>query len=179
MIANIETLAGATQDFARITELQQQFNDTDTKLGALEVAMNEKAQAASKPFAEDYVVLQELKVKLDTEIKTLFEAHPEWRDGKTVKTPFGEVAQRTVTELEVPNPAMTVALIKAAALHDLKFKEADYLRVFEEPNVEALEALGDDALAKLGVQRVKREQITVKAAKVSVAKAVKAAKATK
>jgi hypothetical protein len=179
MINNIETLGGATQDFARLTELQQRFNDTDTKLGALEVSMNEKSQAASKPFAADYVVLQELKVALDAEIKTLFEKHPEWRDGKTVKTPFGEVAQRTVTELELPNPAMTVALIKAAALHDPSFKAADYLRVEEEPNIEALESLADDALAKLGVQRVKREQVTVKAAKVSVAKAVKAAKATK
>jgi hypothetical protein len=176
MLANIDPTAGTTQDFARLTELQQQFNDTDNKLGALEVAMNEKSQAAAKPFAADYVVLQELKVAIDAEIKVLFAKHPEWRDGKSVKTPFGEVNQRTVTELELPNPAMTVALLKAEALHNPNFKLEDYLRISAEPNLEALESLSDEALAKLGVQRVRREQVTVKPAKMSVAKAVKAAK---
>lgn len=178
MIANIETNAGAGQDFARLAELQQKFNDADTKLAALEVTMNEKAQGAAHPFGPDYVVLHESKAALESDIKELFNRHPEWRgDGKSVKTPFGEVAQRTVTELEVPNAAMTVALIEAQGKTDPAFKAEDFLRIEKSPNVEALEGLGDDALAKLGVRRVKREQVTVKAAKVSVAKTVKAAKA--
>lgn len=178
MISNIDPIAGTTQDFARLTELQQRHTKTTNELEALEVKMNELAQRSASAFATDYVILQESAAKLDTEIKELFARHPEWRgDTKSVKTPFGEVQQRTVTELEVPNPAMTVALIEAQGKTDPSFKVVDFLRVEKSPNLEALEAMGDDALAKLGISRVKSERITVKPAKVSVAKTVKAAKA--
>lgn len=175
MISNIDqTAAGTSQDFARLAELQQLHSKDTNSLELLEVKMNELALRSSSAFATDYVILQEALAARDTEIKALFARHPEWcADSKSVKTPFGEVAQRTVTELEVPNPAMTVALIEA------KFAEAagDYLRVEKSPNIEALESLSNDELVKLGVQRVSTERVTVKPAKVSVAKTVKAAKA--
>jgi hypothetical protein len=174
MIANIDPIAGTAQDFARLTEALQTLSRRSNELEALEVKMNEQAQKSAGAFAADYVVLQEALAKLDGIVKELFAAHPEWRGpNKSVKTPFGEVSQRSVTELDVPNEAMTVALIEA------QFSEAaaDYLHIDKAPNLEALERLGDDALAKLGVQRKKREQVTVKPASVSVAKAVKAAKA--
>lgn len=176
MISNIETTGGTTQDFALLAELQQQHTKAQTALESLEVKMNEQSQKSAGAFATDYVVLQESLSKLDAGIKALFARHPEWRDGKSVKTPFGEVAQRTVTELEIANPAVTVTLIEARGQADPKFNSEDFLRRDVAPNVEALEGLTDDELAKLGVRRVKTEKITVKPAKVSVAKLVKAAK---
>lgn len=177
MIANLEPMAGASQDFARLTDLQQRHSKASNDLDALEVKMNELSQKSASVFATDYVVLQEELTSLDTKIKLLFEKNPEWRGpNKSVKTPFGEVSQRTVTELEVANPAVTVTLIEARAKEDPKFKAEDFLRVAKSPNLEALEGLSDDELAKLGVSRKKREQVTVKPAKVSVAKTVKAAK---
>jgi Bacteriophage Mu Gam like protein len=165
------------QDFAKFVDLQQQFTEKHNKLQELEVTINRSAQAAAESSAAAYVILQEELSRFDAELKAIFEKHPEWRgDKKSVDTPYGNVQQRTVIELEVPNPAMTVALIKARGQADKEFAAADFLRVEEEPNLEALERLDDAALSKLGVNRNKRESITVKPAKVNVAKAVKAAK---
>ena len=138
--------------------------------------VNKANQETVNTRSADYVVLHEELEEIDTEIKALFEKHPEWRgETKSVKTPYGAVEQRTVTELEVPNPTMTVALIKARGKADPNFKSEAFLHIEEEPNLEALEGLSNDELSKLGVNRKQSERITVKAAKVNVAKAVKAA----
>lgn len=165
-------------DFARFVELQQDYTKAHTELQKLEVEINSGAQKAMESKAVDYVVLQEVLSGYDRELKSLFEKYPEWRgDKKSVSTPYGSVEQRTATELEVENPALTVALIKARGQTDKTFNPPDFLHVEEEPNLEALERLDADALGKLGVKRVSTERITVKPAKVNVAKAVKAAKA--
>ena len=173
----MEQVAGQSQDFARFVELQQQHTEMTNKLEALEVTINRSAQAAATASAEAYVVLQENLAKLDTELKVLFEKHPEWRgEKKSVGTPFGSVEQRKTTELEVANPAITVALIEAKAKTDQQFKAENFLHIFKEPNLEALEGMTDSELSELGIKRVTTERVTVKPAKVSVAKAVKAAK---
>jgi hypothetical protein len=176
-----EAPAGKTnsQDFARLVELQQQHTDATLGLERLEGCMSADALKAATKSATDYVVLQERLAALDAEIRALFTRHPEWREAgkKSVKTPYGSVEQRTATELDVPNPAATVALIRARAREDDKFDPSLFLRVETEPNLEALEALGDDELAKLGITRKSSERITVKPAKVSAAKVVKAASA--
>lgn len=151
-----------------------------TKLAELEVLINLRAQKAAEAAAAEYVILQEETSRLEGSLKALFERHPEWRGPKkSVNTPYGDVAQRTVTELEVPNPAMTVALIEARGKSEPAFRAEDFLRVEKSPNLEALEGLNDGDLARLGVNRKSREAISVKPAKVSVAKVVKAAKSAK
>lgn len=173
MISTTEGVAGMDA-FARFVDLLQTHSRFANQLAELEVAMNREAQAAAGSRAEDYVVLQEELGKLDIELKLLFNSHPEWRgEKKSVATPFGAVEQRSVTELEVPNPAVTVALIEG------RYLNSAFLHITKEPNLEALEALSDDELAKLGINRVKKESITVKATKVSVAKVVKNARAKK
>src|SRR5215469_16564585 len=116
-----------TQDFARLVELQQQYNARHNTLELLEVTVNKCSLAAAEPHAAAYVVLQEDLNKLEGEIKSLFEKHPEWRgDKKSVATPYGSVEQRTATELEVANPALTVVLIEARGQQDKEFKSADF-----------------------------------------------------
>jgi len=180
MISPIDQVGGVSQDFARFIELQQQHTATSNQIEALEVDINKGAQEAAKSSAEAYIVLREDLEKLDGELRSLFERHPEWRgEKKSVGTPFGSVEQRTATELEVPNAAMTISLIEAKGKTDPQFKADDFLHIEKEPNLEALERLSNEELAKLGVQRVTTERITVKPAKVNVAKAVKAAKQPK
>jgi hypothetical protein len=165
------------QDFAKFVDLQQQLNATHSRLQELEVTINRGAQKFAEMHSTEFVVLQEDFSRIDAALKAIFEKRPEWRgDKKSVTTPYGAVEQRTVVELEVPNPAMTVALIKARAQSDKEFVAADHLHIEEEPNLEALAKMDDAELAKLGVNRCKRESVNVKPAKMNVAKAVKAAK---
>jgi hypothetical protein len=182
MIKEIEPIAisgTGQQDFALLVELQQAHSETTLKLEQVETQMSVSALKAATNSAPDYVVLQERLARLDEGIKSLFAKHPEWRDGakKSVKTPYGSVEQRTVTELEVANPAATVALIEQRAKSDSKFDAGAFLRIEKEPNLEALEALSDEELAMLGVSRVKSERVTVKPAKVSAKAVTKAAAA--
>lgn len=163
--------------FARFIELQENHTRLSQELAQLEVTINREAMAAASSNAEAYVVLQEEIGKLEIELKLLFERHPEWRgDHKSVTTPYGSVKQHTSKELDVPNDAMTVALIEGRATLEKGFKAEDFLHITKKPNLEALERLNDDELSKLGVNRLKKETITVKPAKVSVSKAVNAAK---
>lgn len=166
------------QDFARFVDLQQKHTETSNKLEALEASINDSSQRAITSSTEAYVVLQEALTALDAQLKLLFERHPEWRrdNEKSVTTPFGVVQQRTVTELEVANPAATVALIEARGRMDQTFKAEDFLHVEKKPDLEALERLGNDDLSALGITRVTTERMTVKPAKVNVAKVVKASK---
>jgi hypothetical protein len=169
-----------SQDFARLIDLQQQYNSRYNQLQELEVTINRSAQTAAEATAGAYVILQEETTRLEGEIKALFEKHPDWRgEKKSVSTPFGAVEQRTVTELVVENPALTVALIERRGEQDATFKTADLLHIEKTPNLEALERFDDATLVSLGVSRKKTERITVKPTKVSVAKTVKAAKRTK
>ena len=166
-----------TQDFARLVELQELYTSTSNKIATLEASTNTFVNDTLKGQVPDFVVLQETLAKCDQEIRELFKRNPQWKGpNKSVKTPFGEVGERTTTEMDIPNPAMTVALIKGRGASDPAFKSSDFLHVEELPSKEALERLKDDELADLGVRRISTESITVKAAKVNMAKAVKAAK---
>ncbi len=123
-------------------------------------------------------MLQESVAGFETEIKALFAKHPEWRgDTKSVKTPYGSVEQRSSKSLVAPNPTMTVALIEAKGKVDANFKPETFLHITKEPNLETLEAWSDDELAKVGINREENESVTVKPARINVAKTVKAAKA--
>lgn len=171
----------ASQDFAQFVDFQQQHTHITTKLAELEVIINKSAQVAVAQNVPEFVVLQEESTRLETLLKALFNNHPEWRDDKkkSVSTPYGEVQTRSSEELEIPNEAMTVVLIEARSQTDPQFKAQDFLHVEKKPNREALERCTDDELTKLGVSRVQKETVTVKPAKVNVAKAVKAAKPAK
>jgi hypothetical protein len=166
-----------TQDFARLVECQQLHNTLTTRLKELEVDLDKAAQASAVTSAPAYVCLQEDVSKVESEITQLFNRNPGWRgDQKSVKTPFGAVESRSVTKLKVANPAVTVTLIKARGTSDPDFKAHLFLHIEELPNIEALEGLQDDELAKLGVTRETTEKVTVSPVKANVAKAVKAAK---
>lgn len=164
------------QDFTRLVECLQQVSATTQKLAELEVRVNKASQAIAANSAVEYCVHQENLTKAEEQARQIFERHPEWRgEKKSVSTPFGSVESRKVTEIDIPNPALTVALIEARGLKDPQWKPDTFLHVEKEPDIEALERLGDADLVSLGCQRVERTSVTVKPAKVSVAKAAKAA----
>jgi hypothetical protein len=167
-----------TQDYPRFVELLQSHAALTHRLGEIESRLNLRQLAAAGDVLVEFVIINEDIALLDTAIKDLFLAHPEWRGAaKSVSTPFGAVESRSSTEIDVPNEPMTVALIQARGKTDPEFKADLYLRVTIEPNVEALESLDDSALEKLGGRRVKKETVTVKPAKVKAGAAIKAAQA--
>ena len=171
---------GGIQDFALFVELQQKFTGISNRLAELETEINIREQKLIQEHTADFVVLQETASALEAQLKDLFARHPEWcGEKKNVTTPYGAVEKRKATELQVDNPAMTVAMIEAKGKIDPQFKADIFLHVSTEPNLETLEQLSDEALKELGVKRVETERITVKAAKVNVAKAVKAANKAK
>jgi hypothetical protein len=96
--------------------------------------------------------------------------HPDWfAKTKTLKTPYGTVASRTSTKLEIPSEEVTIALLEARGA------EAEpYLRTRKFLSVESLETLDDLELARLKLRRVTSERITVTPAKLDLGKAVKA-----
>ena len=160
-----------TQDFAEFVEQLAEFTRLDSELAALELTVNKAAQKCAVDRAPDYVLLQEARTRSEERVKALYAAHPEWRGkSKSVSTPLGEVAERETTTLEIPNPAVTVTLIKAAAA-TFGRQPKDLLHVEESPNKEALEGMTDDQLKALGVARVTRTSVSVKARKVDVKKA--------
>ena len=166
-----------SQEYARLIDLQVLFTKTSDEIDQLDTRINDASNKLAAPLAPDYVVLTERKAQCDAEIQALLKKNPQWEGkNKSVKTPFGEVGRRTVTALEIPNPAMTVVLMTARGTTDPAFKPSDFLYVEESPAKEALERLSNEDLTKLGVTRTVTESITVKPAKINVSKVVNAAK---
>ncbi len=99
----------------------------------------------------DYADSQQAATKAETALESICRSHPEWFvASKSIKTPYGKVAFRTGTSLEVKDDESTVRLLRALRPTD----SGDFIRTVEVPNVEALEALDDAELGRLMVKRV-------------------------
>lgn len=163
-----------TTHYEGLISLLAVFTDADNRLNKIQTQANEALidtlDGAKREFAE----LQAARDGAEAEIKDLAKRHPEWCDGRTIKTPYGTVKFTRTTSLEIANPEVTLALIKASP--DAEFR-VRAIRTIEEPAKEALEALDEASLAKLAVRRVATDSITVKAAKVDMGKAGKPAAA--
>ena len=123
---------------------------------------------------KDFAQSQSARDSAEEAIKALAATHPEWMDGRTIKTPYGSVKFTRVESLVIPDPDNTLTLIRASFPPSWV---SEYIRVTEEPAKEKLETLTDEELASIGVKRLKTDSITVKAAKVDMGKAAKSPKA--
>jgi hypothetical protein len=149
----IDLLAVYSEASVRLSELQARADAT----------LLETVDGERKEFAELSTALE----NADTAIKELAGKHPEWADGRTIKTPYGTVRFTRTTKLEVPSPEATVALIRAT----IKGRNpVEFIRMREEPDLEALGRLDDALLAKVGVIRKTSDSVTIKPAKVDLGK---------
>lgn len=110
----------------------------------------------------------------ETVILTIAQEHPEWfADKKTLNTPFGAVHSHRSTSHKVPDEEHTIRLIKAAAARatdDLtKARLLGLIRVREEVNIEAVEALADKELTPFRIVRVRGTSLSIKLAKADAA----------
>lgn len=166
-------------DFVQLLELQQLFADADAQFNAVQSAADANLLAILDGAKTQYAGAKAIRDAAEAEIKALAAKHPEWIDGRSIKTPFGSIDLRSSTKIVVANPEATIALIDAIYSRPGSEWTPDKLvRTAREPNLEALDVLSDEQLAKIGARRESTESLTVKRAKVDLGKKGKAPKPT-
>ncbi len=164
-----------TNDYADLTALLEAYTATSNALAQVDASFQTSmTELIAEVYRDDFALLQTELSGVESKIEVLAIRHPEWfAKTKTLKTPFGTVASRSTTKLDVPNEEATIALL------ELRGEAAKpFLRQRTYLSLEALEALDDGELRQLKVARVTTEKITISAAKVDLGKALKAADKT-
>lgn len=169
----------SVNEFAEFCTLLHLFTDITNRLNNVCQASNAAYAKAVQVSAVDYATLTTTLKEAEDKLVNLAAAHPEWKDGESVKTPFGSVQFKNSLKFQIKNPETVIFLIKTRVgpKSDVeefrRFVPADFIRTTEEPNLETLGALDDAHLAKLGLLRTRSTSITIKAADVDIAKATK------
>lgn len=170
---NTNTIQATTEkpdDFQLLTQELDEYTKASNELAIIEAEFQESIQELiAECYREDFAKVQTRITQHEERIEELALKHPEWFvKAKTLKTPYGSVASRTSTKLEVLSEDVTIALLEARG-------EAanPYLRTRKYLSLESLETLDDMELARLKLRRVTTEKITVAPAKVDLGKAVK------
>jgi len=159
-------------DFQRLVELQQLFAQSDTSLDQVQVDADRALSVTTDRAKQSYAAAKALRDEAEVEILALVARHPEWLDGRTIKTPYGQIEFRKSDEA-------TVALIDAICTRPgATHRPEQLVRTVRKPNLEVLGTLSDDELKKVGIVRKETESITVKRAKVDLGKKGKAPKET-
>jgi hypothetical protein len=160
----------ATDQYEELIKLLAVFTEAENRINAAQNAANEALLEAVDDAKSEFAQAQKARDEAEAAVKLLSQRHPEWLDGRTIKTPYGTVRFTRTTSLEVPDEDVTVTLIKATRSAE---ELATFIRTKEVPNKQALELCTDDELKKLGVCRVVTDSIKVSAAKVDLGKAGK------
>lgn len=157
----------AADAFGRLVNLQELFFTTETKLVSMQTNVDKELAFWLESIKADYVANKTVRDQAEAEIKALALAHPEWKDGETIKTPFGTIQFRSASKLEVASEERTLATLEITAPE----MAAKLTRTETTLNREALESVPDETLELLGVKRVTTTSITVKPARVDLGKA--------
>lgn len=166
----MKTTTPAADDFAALTEELNYYTRASNQLAQVESTFQAAiVELIAECYRDDFATLQNEISEIEERIETLVIKHPEWfAKVKTIKTPFGTVASRSTTKLEVKNEDATIALLEIRSDEGRPFlRERKYL------SIESLEALDDAELKRLKVSRVTTDKITVTPAKVDLGKSVK------
>lgn len=153
--------------FGRLVNLQELFFTTETKLTSMQANVDTALALWLETIKGDYVANKTIRDQAEAEIKALALAHPEWKDGETIKTPFGTIQFRSASKLDVASEERTLATLEITAPE----MAAKLTRTETTLNREALESVPDETLELLGVKRVTTTSITVKPARVDLGKA--------
>lgn len=161
-----------TNDYTILTDELSRYTKLSNCLARIEADFQDAiTELIGEIFRDEFATTQGELAEVEARIETLAIRHPEWfAKTKTLKTPFGTVASRTTTKLDVPNEEATIALLEIRGDAGKPFlRERKYL------SIESLEALDDGELQRLKCQRVTSEKITISPAKVDMGKAMKKA----
>lgn len=161
-----------TDDYTKLTEELSRYTKLANALTRIEADFQDAiTQLIGDVYQTEFSAAQAELSDVEARIELLALKHPEWfAKTKTIKTPFGTVASRSTTKVEVPNEEATIALL------ELRGQESEpFLRTRKYLSIESLEALDDGELARLKARRVTTEKITISPAKVDLGKAIKKA----
>jgi hypothetical protein len=157
-------------DFSDLVNLLEQLSQAENDHRVLESELNASHLAAVRLHVDRYKEIARITGETKAALEVLAARNPSWfEERQTLGTPFGELKRTSSTSLVIADEAVTIALIRAAKRQD------DFLRIETHVNKEALEALGDDELAKYGVARKTTYHYKAAGAGVDLGKAVKAA----
>ena len=163
------TIDPAANTYENLVNLMSVHAEASASMAEMEADLQREWLELVDTRRKDYAKLQEAIATSAEGIELLATLNPQWFEkAKTLKTPYGSVAFRSVTKLEIKNEEVTILLIEQ------QYEEGNpYLITRKELSIEALEQLSDDDLKALRIRRVTTESCTVKAGKIDLGKAVK------
>ena len=163
------------QSYKNLVDLMALHAEAVGRMAALENELQQEWLELVDKRRKEYAELQHTIADSQESIEMLATLNPQWFEkAKTLKTPYGTVAFRSTTKLNVKNEEVTIVLIEQRGEEEA----AKFIRTTKGLNLEALEQLEDAELKKLRITRETTESCTVKAAKVDLGKAVKKAAET-
>lgn len=156
--------------FSALVDLMAVASEAASRLSEIQAEIDQAYLDLVDEYRSEYAVLQSAASAAEGAAEQHCRAHPEWfARVKTLTTPYGKVALRSVASLEVKNEEATARLIRAV----FPDRAEELLRVREEPNLEALETLPDEDLRRVMVRRVAGESFKFTPAKIDMGKAPK------
>lgn len=178
-MSDTNTTVPDAHSYKNLIDLMALYADGVNRLAELENELLQEHLAMVDTRRKDYADLQQKIADSQESIETLATLNPQWfAKAKTLKTPYGTIAFRKTTKLNVKNEEASIILIEQQIE---KLEGADkeaaegYIRTNKELDLEALEKLPDVDLKKFRITRETTESCTVKAAKIDLGKAVKKA----
>lgn len=165
----------ATQ-YNRLNELLSEFSTVSALLESAEGEIKIVQLAAAGELLPKHAELQVRLTNIEAELKKLSDAHyeelfPEARK-RSHETPFGTVKYHKSASLEYDDEEKVLLKIKAACAAELqrvrnldeppRFTEDQLIRKTEAPNLDAMGGFDDVTLAMLGIERVRKDNFTVK-----------------
>lgn len=167
-----------SEDFKNLVDLMAVYSDAATQLEALKADVNQEYLGIIDEQRDAYAKLQKILTESETALELICLKHPDWfTTRKSVKTPYGTVAFRSGKTLTISNEEASIILIE----QHIEARRAEgidisgLLRTRTELNVEALEAMDDDVLARFRIHRTSTTSFSVKPAAIDMGKAVKEA----
>lgn len=141
-----------------LDEMMEDLAQTETSIEALKASTDERIHAIKSEFKDAAKPLQKKARALKGRIQR-FALKRYDRGESSHKTPFGTVnAAKTPPKLEVEDEARTLQLLHTKG-------RGEYVRRYEEPDLEAMAGETDDFLHSVGIHRSQKVKVHIRVEK--------------
>ena len=190
---NKNTSSVESADFREAVELLSIYTSASQELEALETKLNQCLICEVDQIKGQYALFQSTLQEAESKLELIALRHPEWfGEKKSVKTPYGELKFHKSSPLEVKNEEVSVVLIEArltelaalletatpgeiARLAEEQSLLTSFLRRETHLDLDSLGKCDESLLKKFRISRTEKQNFSIKAAKIDLGKAVKAA----
>ena len=156
------------EDFKNFVDLVAVYAESHHRLASMELSLEEVLRENFDPTRREFARAQRSLAEAESAIELMARQNPTWFEGKkSIVTPYGKVAFRKSTKLQVADELTSLNLLKISLGKDSEM----YIRTTESLDLEALEKEPDDFLAKHRIKRVEEEAFSVKPSKIDLGKA--------